>query len=102
MTIVPPMRRSLFREAAVFTFAAALVCFCSCERHRADELPSHEENANSEAAAHEHADKQKEKPARSDERGDSQSRATTAMSVTPPPASPSLTPANFFPTATPH
>ncbi|MDQ3119856.1 MAG: hypothetical protein M3Q89_09870 [Verrucomicrobiota bacterium] len=102
MTTVPPMRRSLLRKAAVLTSAAALICFCSCERHRAGELPSHDSHANSEAADHAHADGKAEKPGHGTEHGDTQNRATTAMSVTPPPATPGPTPVNFFPTATPH
>ena len=73
MTTVPPMRPSLFRNAALSASAFALICFCSCERHRAEELSSFEENGNAVAAGHEHLDKEKLG------HGGEQSRATTAM-----------------------
>ncbi len=102
MTTVAPMARFTFRNVALLTSAAALICFCSCERHTAGELPVHEEHASSNAADRAHADGTTEKQGPGPEHGDMQSRATTAMSVTPPPGSPSPTAVNFFPTASPH
>jgi len=102
MATVPGMVRSLLRRAAVVTSAAALICFCSCERHRASELAEEGEHGKTEGAGDKKAHGKSEQAAHDTEHGDTQSRATTAMSVTPPPASPSPTAANFFPTASPH
>ncbi len=92
--------RFLFRKIAVVSSAAILIFFCSCERHHPDELPV-EEHAQSETANREHAE-HANKHGRDQNHPDDQSRATTAMSVTPPPASPAATPAEFFPENSPH
>jgi hypothetical protein len=103
MTKVAPMSRSFLRRAAVVLASGALICFCSCERHYPSELEEGE-NAQTGIAHHEPHGKgdAKRHEKKADEHGDTQSRATTAMSVTPPPASPGPTTANFFPTASPH
>ncbi|MFN2508320.1 MAG: hypothetical protein ABR589_06060 [Chthoniobacterales bacterium] len=99
MTTVAPMR-PFFRRAVVVAAVFSVLFYWSCERHKPSELAHGTEHAKSHAeedAATERAQEGEDH----DEPDDSdQMRATTAMSVTPPPASP--TPANFFPTASPH
>ena len=53
MTTVPPMRSILCR-AAVFSAAAALVFFCSCERHKPEEL-HHGGHGDAKSGEHSHA-----------------------------------------------
>ena len=98
MNTVPPMS-ALLRQIIALSGSLAVVCSFSCERHRPEELAGHGEHVRSEASKHEQPSA-KEKEAHATSHGDDQHRATTAMSVTPPPAS--ATPANFFPSPTPH
>jgi hypothetical protein len=98
-----PRMRSFFRLICVVSSLAALLFYCSCERHKASELAHGEEHAKSAAGEYEHAEAaDRAKHTDHDKARDTdQAIATTAMSVTPPPKQ-SPTPANFFPTATPH
>jgi hypothetical protein len=75
--------RSFLRTFAGCLSAAALIFFCSCERHHPDELPV-EEHGKAEPAKGEHA-------AHSDKRNTDQAHI-----------SPAPTPAQFFPESTPH
>ncbi|HEX8078206.1 MAG TPA: hypothetical protein VF511_10365 [Chthoniobacterales bacterium] len=93
--------RDLFRQLGLVAAAVAVVFYCSCERHHPSELAHGEEHAKSGAAAHELSEGAKKQPSDEKARDTDQAIATTAMSVTPPPKE-SPTPANFFPTATPH
>ncbi|MFL6531182.1 MAG: hypothetical protein ACJ8HQ_07675 [Chthoniobacterales bacterium] len=93
MKTVAAMHSFSFRKMAVSGAALALICFCSCERHHASELPPEGEHVKSEAAA-------KEAPndaAHSHAISDQQQKSTTALTPSPSP-----TAANFFPSATPH
>ena len=89
MTILRPMRLFL-RHAALFSFALSLAFFCSCERHRAEELPAEEEHEKSGAPdAHDRG------PAMgTHEHGKAEHAASPAAA----------TPAEFFPaaSASPH
>src|SRR3954467_3469972 len=97
MKTVAAMHSFSFRKVAVSGAALALICFCSCERHHASELPPEGEHVKSEAAAkeapHNNATLNEHRAM-----GDQQQMSTTALTPSPSP-----TPANFFPspTATP-
>lgn len=89
------MRSSSLRKFAASAAALAIICFCSCERHHADELMEGEhvksaafekEGPHDRAKANEHRTM-----------GDQQQMSTTALTPTPAP-----TAAQFFPSATPH
>jgi hypothetical protein len=72
------------RQAAAAVFAAALVLFCSCEKHHLGEDP----------------EVQKEHvvaPGESDENSDAAKETSASPSATTSP-----TPAEFFPDSTPH
>ncbi|MGI8821039.1 MAG: hypothetical protein ACR2ID_09265 [Chthoniobacterales bacterium] len=79
---------ALLRKTALFSLAAALICFCSCERHKPGELPPDEHTHSAaadggEKAGHEHA-------------GHDARPAPAAVTATP-----AATPAQFFPAASP-
>lgn len=86
MTTLPPMRL-LFRQAAILCFAVSLGFFCSCERHRATELPAEQERG-LQPGTHE------EKTAPAGQHHPEDGASNTA-------ASPVGTPAQFFPQTSP-
>jgi hypothetical protein len=83
--------RSLLRHAALFSFAVSLGFFCSCERHRAAELPEEPEHEKSGAPdAHD----------RGQEIGN-EVKTDTAQGSSNEEARPAGTPAEFFPATSP-
>jgi hypothetical protein len=84
MRTVSPMYFS-FREIAVVVSAATLIFFCSCERHHPDELTV-EEPAKAEPADH----------------GKAAHEKNHHDSIEQSHVSPAPTPAEFFPSPTPH
>jgi hypothetical protein len=93
------MRAQAFRKFVVTAAGLALVAFCSCERHSADELhghgsgPGHDsgqghgadqaEHMKSHATAEEMA---RDKDHGKEGRGDQQQMSTTALTPTPSPS----------------
>jgi hypothetical protein len=77
--------RLLLRRTALSLAAGSLIVLCSCERHHVGELaPAQDGHQNDEAHAH------------------AAGTAPTIPSHVSPSPSVAATPANFFPTATPH
>ncbi len=80
--------RAIYRRAAVLAASGVLIFFCSCERHKADEL-AHGEHAEASPAAH---DAQKH---------DGEASQHAADHNASPASSPMGMPAQFFPSPTP-
>ena len=88
------MRAQALRKFAVTAAGLAIVSFCSCERHSADELHhggGHGEAHGGEQAEHvkSHAaekDARHDKPNEPHDRGDQQQMSTTALTPTPSPS----------------
>ncbi|MBA2742953.1 MAG: hypothetical protein H0U43_01325 [Chthoniobacterales bacterium] len=83
--------RHLLRQAAVLSFAVSLGFFCSCERHRASELPDEQEHDKS-AAPDAHHGKPDAKAHQQEKGSHSAPQAS---------ASPAGTAAQFFPSVSP-
>jgi hypothetical protein len=96
---------SHLRRAAVTVSAAALVCFCSCERHKVGELPSEEEHAKPGADEKHHSAKHAKANPADVHANDGHKPAAPAHPADDPhvaPAtSPAGTPAQFFPATSP-
>ena len=96
MTTLPPMRL-LLRQAALFSFAISLAFFCSCERHRATELP--EEHEHEKSGAPDAHDRGAKGPHENDKAAHGEKHEHAAPGAA---ASPAVgTPAQFFPSASP-
>jgi hypothetical protein len=82
------MRAQTFRKFVVTTAGLALVSFCSCERHAADEL-HHGDGHGATEAEHRHSDAAVKEAPHDKEHGthggDQQQMSTTALTPTPSP-----------------
>ncbi|MDQ6808255.1 MAG: hypothetical protein M3Z64_02340 [Verrucomicrobiota bacterium] len=80
--------RFFLRRTGLTLAAGSIICFCSCERHHVGELPREQEGGGSSEA----------RPAVEDARKVNPTGSPAAVIE----RSPAGTPAQFFPTATPH